>query len=53
MLVLIIPSKESLTITNVDVYLQPLIEELQLLWQGVKTFDSFQGAIFTMKNCIR
>ncbi len=33
--------KESITVTNVDVYLELLIEELlQMLWQGVKKIDS-------------
>ncbi len=41
MLVLIIPNKESIIVANVDVYLEPFIEKLQLLWQGVKSFDSF------------
>jgi hypothetical protein len=35
MLALIILGKESCTCSNVDVYLQPLINELQLLWKGV------------------
>ncbi len=39
--ILIILGKEFLTSSNMDVYLEPLIEELQMLWQGVKTFDSF------------
>ncbi len=39
--ILIILGKESVTFSNMDVYLEPLIEELQMLWQGVKTFDSF------------
>jgi hypothetical protein len=32
-----------------DVYLEPFIEVLQLLWQGVKVFDSFQGATFNLR----
>jgi len=39
--ILIILDKESITSSNMNVYLEPLIEELQMLWQGVKTFDSF------------
>jgi hypothetical protein len=39
MLALNIPRKEYVTSGNVDVYLRPLIEELQLLWSGVQTFD--------------
>jgi hypothetical protein len=41
MLALIILGKELITTTNVDVYLEPFIKELQLLWQGVKAYDSF------------
>ncbi len=39
--ILIILGKELVTFSNMDVYLEPLIDELQMLWQGVKTFDSF------------
>jgi hypothetical protein len=39
MLVLIIPGKESVTSENIDVYLAPLIEELQQLWHGVNAVD--------------
>jgi hypothetical protein len=35
MLALIIPSKELVTFGNVNVYLQMLIEELQVMWKGV------------------
>jgi hypothetical protein len=49
MLALIIHGKKSITIANVDVYLEPFIEALQLSWQGVKTFDSFQGATFNLR----
>jgi hypothetical protein len=49
MLALIILGKELITTTNVDVYLEPFIEELQLLWQGVKAYDSFQGATFNLR----
>jgi hypothetical protein len=35
MLALIILGKEFVTSKNVDVYLQPLIEKLQLLWNEV------------------
>ena len=41
MLSLIIPGKRSVTGENFDVYLQPLLEELQLLWRtGVPTVDA-------------
>ena len=39
MLALLIPGKESVTSENIDVYLAPLIEELQELWRGVKAVD--------------
>jgi len=39
MLSLIIPSEESVTSDNMDTYLQPLLEELQLLWHGVWVRD--------------
>lgn len=39
MLVLLIPGKESVTSENIDVYLAPLIEELQQLWHGVNAVD--------------
>jgi hypothetical protein len=39
MLTLIIHVKEFVTSRKMDVYLQPLIKELQMLWSGVKAFD--------------
>lgn len=39
MLVLLIPGKESVTSENIDVYLAPLLEELQVLWHGVDALD--------------
>ena len=39
MLVLLIPGKENVTSENIDVYLAPLIEELQQLWHGVNAVD--------------
>ncbi|KAL3699461.1 hypothetical protein R1sor_017483 [Riccia sorocarpa] len=36
---LLIPGKESVRSSNIDVYLQPLIEELQELWRGVPVTD--------------
>lgn len=29
--------------------MQPLIEELQVLWQGVQAFNAFLGVPFTLK----
>ena len=42
MLTLLIPGKESVTDKNVDVYLAPLIEELQELWEGTDCVDGSQ-----------
>ena len=39
MLSLIIPGKESVKEENIHVYLAPLVEELQRLWEGVKAKD--------------
>jgi hypothetical protein len=39
MLILLILGKESIKSNNVDVYLAPLVEELQELWKGVDTWD--------------
>ena len=53
MLSLIIPGKKSVTGDNFDTYLQPLLEELQILWNtGVRTDDAaiYQGSpSFNMK----
>jgi hypothetical protein len=35
LLALLIPGKEQVKLENIDVYLQPLIDELQELWQLV------------------
>ncbi|XP_025661384.1 uncharacterized protein [Arachis hypogaea] len=34
---------------NIDVYLQPLIDELKKLWDGVETYDAKEGNIFKMR----
>ena len=39
MLVLLIPGKQSVTGQFFDVYLAPLVEELQHLWRGVLAYD--------------
>jgi hypothetical protein len=49
MLALNIPRKESVTSRNVDVYLWPLIEELQILWSGVQTFDVSSKESFNLR----
>ncbi len=38
-LAFIIPSKELVKMHHMDVYLAPLIEELQVLWRGVAVYD--------------
>ncbi|XP_057756143.1 uncharacterized protein LOC130975353 [Arachis stenosperma] len=38
---------------DIDVYLQPLIEELKELWEsGVETYDSKENKIFNMRACL-
>jgi hypothetical protein len=49
MLALIILGKKSVIYGNLDVYLQPLIKELQVLWQGVQAFDAILWVPFTLK----
>jgi hypothetical protein len=50
MLTLIIPKKELVTSSNVDVYLQPLVDELHVLWKGVKAWDTYLGASFSLRT---
>jgi hypothetical protein len=38
-LALLIHGKEFVKMHNFDVYMEPLIEELQVLWKGVPTYD--------------
>lgn len=52
MLALLIPGKESVKSENVDVYLAPLIEELQQLWEGIDAVDASAESVnrkFTLK----
>ena len=42
MFALIMPGKKSVTDKNVDVYMAPLIEELQELWEGIDCLDGSQ-----------
>ena len=42
MFVLIIPGKKCVTEKNVDMYMTPLIEELQELWMGIDYLDGLQ-----------
>ncbi|KAG9458168.1 hypothetical protein H6P81_002676 [Aristolochia fimbriata] len=37
---------------DIDVYLQPLIDELQMLWGGVRTFDAEKGEYFQMRAAV-
>jgi hypothetical protein len=37
MLTLIVPGKHQ--VKNMDVYLAPLIDEMQLLWKGIRMYD--------------
>jgi hypothetical protein len=39
MLALLIPRKESIRNENIDVYLEPLLEELEILWRGLRAID--------------
>ncbi|XP_056698305.1 uncharacterized protein [Spinacia oleracea] len=45
---LLIPGKQGPGM-NIDVYLQPLIHELKLLWEGVDAFDAYSGKNFKMR----
>ena len=39
MLALLIPGRQSVTTENFDVYLEPLVEELLQLWEGIPAYD--------------
>jgi hypothetical protein len=39
---LIILGPKSVKVTNFDVYLEPMIKELEELWKGVEGFDVLQ-----------
>ena len=55
-LALIIPGPESVTAENIDIFLEPLVDELMELWQyGVPTRDAASDGgsrVFTMKAMI-
>jgi hypothetical protein len=36
-------------VTKINVFMQPLIEELKVLWQGVEAFDSHLKRSFTLR----
>jgi len=38
---------------NIDVYLQPLIQELKLLWDGVVVFYAYNNEYFNMRAILR
>ena len=45
---MIIPGKTT-PVTDIDVYLQPLIDELKTLWHvGVNTYDAFKAESFNL-----
>ncbi|CAN6688834.1 unnamed protein product [Malus baccata var. baccata] len=49
LMTLLIPGKESPG-NDIDVYLQPLIDELKVLWTfGVPTYDTFRQETFTLR----
>lgn len=43
MMSILIPGRESCNSSNIDVYLEPLVKELQSLWVGVPTIDIGTG----------
>ncbi|XP_020082508.1 uncharacterized protein LOC109706120 [Ananas comosus] len=45
---MIIPGKRSPG-NDIDIFLQPLIEELKQLWEGVDTYDAFNKQTFHMR----
>jgi len=55
MLSLLIPGKQSVKSDNIDVYLEPLIDELLLLWSGVPAVDMSnpaQASAFTLRGML-
>jgi hypothetical protein len=42
LLALLIPGKQFVTSEHLDVYLEPLVEELLQLWEGVSTYDVYK-----------
>ncbi|XP_056698013.1 uncharacterized protein [Spinacia oleracea] len=47
----LIPGKPSPG-NDIDVYLQPLVHELKLLWTGVEAFDAFEGKKFNLRAAL-
>lgn len=55
MLSLLIPGKESVKSGNIDVYLEPLVDELLVLWDGVPAVDmadSTHPSTFTLRGML-
>ena len=48
---MIIPGKTAPG-TDIDVYLQPLIDELKTLWDGVNTYDAFKTEYFNLRAAL-
>ncbi|XP_050206738.1 uncharacterized protein LOC126656261 [Mercurialis annua] len=48
---MIIPGKKGPG-NDIDIYLQPLIEELKLLWEGVETYDAFGSETFNLRGAL-
>jgi hypothetical protein len=51
MLTMLIPDPKS-PVKYIDVFLQPVIKELQDLWKGESTFDAATGTHFNMKAAV-
>ncbi|XP_043694245.1 uncharacterized protein LOC122644951 [Telopea speciosissima] len=51
MLTLLIPGPNQPG-NDIDVYLQPLIDELKLLWDGVDTYDALKKESFRLRACL-
>ena len=37
---------------DIDIYLQPLVQGLELLWEGVNIFDAFRREFFNLKGAL-
>ena len=37
---------------DIDVYLQPLIDDLQILWEGVQCYNAYMKEIFTLRGVL-
>ncbi len=37
---------------DIDIFLQPLIDELKKLWQGIDAFDAFTGRTFKLRAAL-